>query len=283
MATGLSLSEPEKLQLRLYQTLAGPIPVLIAGNRQDFVSLLRALTKRNEPEPIPDSMGSCIISGYNNWHRVAKYKQKWQSDNPEHCSESEWSLEFQHLIPQKELYQDRLMLLSPGAYSNIPAHSLELTETEWLEISLKIRLEHEATHYITRRWFGSMQNNLYDELIADYRGIVAALGYYRADWFLYFLGLESFPNYRQGGRLENYRGNPPLSEGAFKILQELVKKAAENLEQFEREYCSLPRNFAEEVCLLLALTKLRLEELASPQAHFLLNKTSAEARSTHLA
>lgn len=74
-----------------------------------------------------------------------------------------------------------------------------------------------------------MRNNMRDELIADYQGIVAANGgRYRADWFLRFIGLEAFPEYRQGGRLQNYRGQPPLSDGAFKILQVLVKDAAEN-------------------------------------------------------
>ena len=84
----------------------------------------------------------------------------------------------------------------------------------------------------------SMRNNLLDELIADYRGIVASSGCYRADWFLRFLGLESFPHYREGGRLQNYRGQPTLSDGAFKILQALVKAAAENLQHFDAEYAS---------------------------------------------
>lgn len=108
-----------------------------------------------------------------------------------------------------------------------------------------------------------MGNNLLDELIADYQGIVAALGYFRADWFLHFVGLESFPNYRQGGRLENYRGNPPLSDQAFKILQNLVKTAAENLEQFHNKYFNSTPTKQESISLLMALTTLTLEELAS--------------------
>jgi len=108
-----------------------------------------------------------------------------------------------------------------------------------------------------------MGNNLLDELIADYQGIVAALGYFRADWFLHFVGLESFPNYRQGGRLENYRGNPPLSDQAFKILQNLVKIAAENLEQFHNKYFNSTPTKQESISSLMALTTLTLEELAS--------------------
>ena len=228
-ATGLVLNQPEKLQLFIHQSLAGAIPVLLAGNRENFVSLVQALTMRNEPLEVPASMGACIVSGFNNWDRIRQYRQKWAVRNPGNCDENSWKEEFQQLILQKQLYQDRFIILSDGFYSGVSAKDMGLEESEWQRLSLIIRLEHECTHYFTYRVFNSMRNNIFDELIADYRGIVAACGYYRADWFLRFLGLESFPNYREGGRLENYRGQPPLSDRAFKILQALVKAAAENL------------------------------------------------------
>ncbi len=108
-----------------------------------------------------------------------------------------------------------------------------------------------------------MRNNMIDELIADYRGIVAALGYYRSDWFLHFIGLESFPAYRKGGRLENYRGEPVLSDSAFKILQILVKKAAENLDRFDKQFCQMQRTPLQQVSAIVTLTALTLEELAN--------------------
>ena len=70
-------------------------------------------------------------------------------------------------------------------------------------------MEHECAHYLTKRVTGSMSNNLLDELLADYVGIVAAAGTYRGDWALEFLGLEDYPAYRNGARLQNYRGSPP--------------------------------------------------------------------------
>ncbi|WP_066384624.1 DUF7005 family protein [Anabaena sp. CA = ATCC 33047] len=269
-ASGLVLLQPEQLQLYVYPTLAGAIPVLVAGNRQDFISLVQALTKRNEPKSIPDSMGACIVEGYNNWHRVRQYQQRWLENNQNQEHPGNWADEFQRLIQRPELYRDRFILLSRGAYSNVNAIELGLDEQRWRELSLKIRLEHESTHYVTRRWFGSMRNNILDELIADYRGIVSANGNYRADWFLHFVGLEAFPTYRQGGRLENYRGEPPLSDGAFQVLQILVKNAAENLEEFEQRYCHSVRTSQEEMAMLIALSTLRLEELASKQGVSLL-------------
>jgi len=265
IATGLRLREPEKLQFKIYSTLAGEIPVIIAGNRPDFVSLIQALTKKNEPVAIPDSIGACMIGGYNNWDRINRYQNQWLANNLN--SLRDWQLEFKRLIPQKELYQDRFIILSPGFYSNVAPEDLGLTEKEWLEMSLSIRLEHEVTHYFTRRVFGSMRNNLLDELIADYQGIVKATGFYRSDWFLHFLGLENFPVYRQGGRLENYRGEPSLSQGAFKILQTLVKEASQNLQEFHQKfYTDHELNVANQVAVLMALTTLTLEELASKEA-----------------
>lgn len=271
-ATGLVLQQPEQLQLILHQSLAGVIPVLLTKNREDFVSLVQALTMRNEPLPVPASMGACMITGLNNWDRVHQYRQQWSVKNFGNCSESSWLEEFGRLIPQKQLYQDRLIILSDGFYSNVSASDIGLSEVKWRRISLNIRLEHECTHYFTHRLFGSMRNNLLDELIADYRGIVAAIGHYRADWFLHFLGLESFPDYREGGRLQNYRGQPPLSESAFKILQALVKSAAENLERFDAEHGGKLRTLNSQPIMLIALTYLTLEELADSQAHCYIQK-----------
>ncbi|MCF2147149.1 hypothetical protein IQ276_011960 [Desmonostoc muscorum LEGE 12446] len=270
-ATGLVLQQPEKLQLILHQSLAGIIPVLLPGNREDFLSLVQALTKRNEPQPVPNSMGACIISGFNNWDRIRQYRQKWEAENFAR-SEINWAKEFQRLIPQKQLYQDKFVILSDGAYSNVSASDMGLEESQWQQLSLTIRLEHECTHYFTRRLFNSMRNNILDELIADYRGIVAARGYYRADWCLRFLGLESFPDYREGGRLQNYQGNPPLSGGAFRTLQALVKAAAENLQRFHTEYAQKLTDTNIQPLMLMALTYLTLEELASKEANSLIQQ-----------
>lgn len=263
-ATGLELQEPEALQLFIHPTLAGEIPVLIAGCRTDFISLVQVLTKHNEPVNIPNSMGATAVAGFNNWERIRQYRQQWEVQQPELATEANWKAEFQSLIPQKHLYRDFFVILSQGNYSGVTATQLGLDKEEWLRLSLKIRLEHECCHYFTRRVFGSMRNNMLDELIADYQAIVAVNnGRYRADWFLLFVGLEAFPNYRLGGRLENYRGNPPLSDGAFAILQVLVKQAAENLEKFNANHITELIKSENQARLLTVLTSCTLEELAA--------------------
>lgn len=268
-ATGLRLKQPEKLGLKIYPSLAGAIPVILPGNREDFVTLVQALTKRNEPKPISPSMGACMVAGYNNWDRIRRYREGrkgWSTENQNNSEETAQKQDSVGLIPPKNLYQDRFIILSDGFYSNVAPENLGLTESEWRKLSLTIRLEHECTHYFTRRLFNSMQNNLLDELIADYRGIVAGIGHYRADWFLRFMGLESFPNYRKDGRLQNYRGQPLLSNSAFKILQALVVAAAKNLEEFDRKYVNKLKLSSNQPEMLIALTYLTLEELASDQA-----------------
>lgn len=263
-ATGLELEHPEAIELVLHASPAGRIPLLIARRRPEFAALIRALTRRNEPVPVPPSQGALMVSGYNNWGRIAELRRRWEAGAPAGA----WAEEFQRLQDRKELYQDRFILLSDGPYSAVPAAELGLDDEEWREISLAIRRDHECAHYFTRRLFGSMRNNALDELIADYAGMVGAIGRFRADWFLRFVGLEDFPRYRPGARLDLYRGDPPLSDGAFQMLQGLLVAAAGNLERFDGE----PRNPAETALRIAALASLRLDELASPQGPDLISQ-----------
>ncbi|MFL6236558.1 MAG: DUF7005 family protein [Thermoanaerobaculia bacterium] len=277
-ATGLAVERPEAIEVVLHESPAGRIPLLIARGRAEFAALIRALTRRNEPDPVPDAQGALMVSGYNNWSRVRELRRRWEALPASERGTATWSEEFQRLQPRRELYQDRFILLSDGPYSAVPAADLGLDDTEWREISLALRRDHECAHYLTRRLFGSMRNNLLDELIADYTGMVGATGRFRADWFLRFVGLEDFPRYRPGGRLDLYRGKPPLSDGAFQVLQALVKQAAENLERFDAGLPPGPRSPEETALLIAALASLRLEELAADAAEERLGQAFAELR-----
>ncbi|MFL6193868.1 MAG: DUF7005 family protein [Thermoanaerobaculia bacterium] len=248
-ATGLELERPEAVEVVLHTSPAGRIPLVIGRRRPEFVAVLRALTRKNEPAPVPDAQGALMVSGYNNWARIRALGG-----------------DFRSLQERKELYQDRFILLSNGPYSAVPAGELGLGEEEWREVSLVLRRDHECAHYLTRRLFGSMRNNLLDELIADYAGLVGATGRFRAGWFLRFVGLEDYPRYREGGRLDLYRGKPPLSDGAFRVLQSLVKAAAENLERFDAMDTPGPRDATGSAVRIAALASLRLEDLAAEGA-----------------
>jgi hypothetical protein len=203
------------IEVVIHDHPAGPVPAIITHDRADFVALVRAFTARNEPAAIPDSQGAAVVAGYNNWDRIRRAGGSWQG-------------------LEKSAYQDRFLLISDGPYSGVPAAQVELTDEDWRARSVALRLEHEAAHYFTRRVFQSMKNQVHDELIADWAGIRAAAGRYRADWFFQFVGLEAYPSYREGGRLQNYRSSPaPLSDGAFRVLQTLTHRAATTVERFE--------------------------------------------------
>jgi hypothetical protein len=265
-APGLVLESPEALRLSIESTIAGRIPVIVTGPRADFVALVRAMTERNEPAVVPTSMGACIVSGLNNWDRVAQYRAQWEAasgiEDADERAEA-WGSEFRAFASQKSRYQDRCIILSRGPYSAVSAQDAGLPDAEWLARSLVIRREHECTHYFTYRVFGVMRNNLLDELIADFVGIVRAFGTYRPELALRCLGLEAADRYRAGGRLENYRGTPPLSDAAFLVLQQLARRGVRNLDQVSRAHAAELSDLATLARLTCALFSLTLEELAS--------------------
>ncbi len=266
-ATGLDVLHPESMELEIHLSPAGRIPVLTIRERETFVRVLQALVKRNEPEPIPDAQGAVMVAGYNNWERIREHRRRWEALDPAERERQTWKEEFAHLVPQKELYQDRFLILSDGPYSAVPAHDLGLTDEAWRETSLAIRREHECAHYFTRRLFGSMENHLLDEVLADWAGMTGATGTYRADWFLRFLGVEpgAPPTLRPGGRLEIYRGDPPLPDAAFTELMALAVRVARNLERLEQED-PVGASPAARGRRLAALASLRLDELAAAGA-----------------
>jgi hypothetical protein len=261
---GLELEQPAKLRVLIHPTPAGRVPIIVAGTRRDFELLLLALTRRNEPGDVPASMGACIVSGYNNWDRIRELRRQWEETPAAERACADWDARFGEIASHRDLYQDRFILLSTGPYSGVAASQLGLPEDDWIGRSLTIRLEHECTHYFTRHNLGSMRNALADELIADYMGIVAAEGRYRADWFLRFVGLEG-SIYRPGGRLENYRGDPSLSAGAFGALQVAVRRAAQNLETFDERRRREGRGWtdAEKARTIIALARPGLEGLVA--------------------
>jgi anti-sigma regulatory factor (Ser/Thr protein kinase) len=252
---GPAFANPSAVTLTLHPTLTGRLPVLVAGERADFETLVRVFSARSEPVPVPPSMGACLVKGFNNWDRVERFRRSWEGENPA----GDWAGEgFPALLAEKALYEDRFMILSAGPYSGVPASAAGFAPAEWASLSISIRRDHECTHYATLRAAGATRVNLLDEVVADYVGLVRTFGRFREDLAQLFLGLERFPAYREGARLENYRGTPPLSDGAFSILKTVCHDALLGLEAFD---AGLPEGARSErgllrVALALAATPL---------------------------
>ena len=261
-ACGLEIKFPEALELYLYQTLAGKIPIIFTPNREDFVTLLRALTGRNEPIAIPNAMGASIVKGYNNWSRIWAYKKQWQKSNKNN-SEEDWKIEFKSIVPKKSLYQDKFIILSDNYYSDLSPKKIGIPKEKWQEMSLEIRKAHEGTHYFTERILGSARNNLLDELIADYMGILAATGTYVSDHFVLFMGLEDFPNINSNGRFQVYVDNGSISKEGTLKLAALVISASKHLEKIHSHYWSEVHGKRDNIRKIMTLTRLTLPQLAS--------------------
>lgn len=267
---------PEGLRIFLHPTPAGRVPAVVAEERVDFETLVQAITRRNEPDPVPPSMGACMVTGFNNWDRVAAHRDAFAREHPEDWDGEGWRAAFRSLKLDKELYQDRFLLLSAGPYSGVAAEEVELDPDAWSAASVQLRLEHECTHYFTARVFGSARKSALDELVADYMGLLQARGRFRLEHFLRFMGLEG-PAYREGGRLQNYRG--PLGETAFAVLARVVRRAAASLARWDPAPALGVLGPVEKARLILGLTRLGLEGLAHPAADRLLPAAMQEARS----
>ncbi len=230
---------------------------------ESFDEMYRSRPVRRRPAPpavVPDSMGACMVSGLNNWDRVADLRRAFELRQPG-SDEAEWQLQFATIVPRRKLYQDRVLVLSDGDYSGVTAAAMGMSGERWRGTSLAIRRDHECAHYVIWRVHSTMRNNAIDEILADYAGIVAGAGRFRADWLLRFLGLESYPAFRPGGRLANYLGDPQLSDAAFVVLQRLVHAVAQCLERADQ--IAFAGAAADRTPMILAITRFTLEELAA--------------------
>lgn len=258
LLNSLKLNDSKGVKFQINECITGKIPVITISNQDDFVKIIQSLLHKNNPVEIPVSMGAALINGINNWERINVLKNNWLSKDPL----GNWNQEFSNIIPNKSLYKDKLIILSTKPYSNVSAKQLGLTEDVWISHSISIRKEHEFTHLYTLKRYGLASNNLHDELIADYIGIIKTIRYYDKTWMLNFMGLEEYPKYRRGARLENYVQENRLSQQDFKQLIKIIKNAIETIAIFDKKLGKLI-SVKDEKCRVEALCETGLTVLAS--------------------
>lgn len=262
----IKLEDTKNISLELHESIAGKIPVLTIPNNEDFVKILQSIIHKNNPLPIPASMGAVLLNGLNNSKRFNIIKKNWLQNNPF----GDWNTEFSNnIILKKSLYKDKLIILSTKPYSNVTASQLGLEEDLWISYSISIRKEHEFTHLYTLKKYGQATNNLHDELIADYIGIVKTIWNYNKVWMLTFMGLENYPHYREGARLENYVKESKLSPDDFKQLITIIKNAIENIAIFDKAVGKV-KSIKDQTCRIDALCEISLIDLASANGAALL-------------
>ena len=130
---------------------------------------------------------------------------------------------------------------------------------------MSIRREHELFHYFTYRRFGRIRTHVLDELLADFVGLLRTDGRYDARLALRFLGLDRWPEWRAGGRVENYvRGKLP--DEVLPAIGTLAMRAAGQLEIVSRACAASVGTIDGLVRVLSALCGLSLDELAASSA-----------------
>lgn len=193
----------DKDKMTVENTPAGKVEALYFYERQDFENAVIALAYRLESRPIPPSTGAMFLNG---------------------------------LVDYKEMCKKKIILLSRGGYSAIPASDVGMSDEEWFEKSLLIRKHHELAHFIQRSLFPENTNILKDEIKADMAGLIGAFGYYDSYLAHLFLGIEG-DEYRKGGRLENYKAENEdinqLAASAKAYIQKIEKLTVNETDPFE--------------------------------------------------
>ncbi|MDR0739071.1 MAG: hypothetical protein LBF33_02855 [Oscillospiraceae bacterium] len=152
------LKNPSDTKIEIYNSIAGPIPIIYTSCVEDFEELVIKLIHKGKPFPGIEKTGAAFAHG-----KVVRF-----------------------------------IILSNKPYSNIPASKLALDDEKWKEMSMIIRRDHECAHYFTKRFLNNSSMNIHDELMADFAGIYSADGTYHSRWFLVGMGLDEYPKVKEG-------------------------------------------------------------------------------------
>lgn len=183
----VAFNSPDSIGIKMYMSFAGKIPIIYVRDTADFEQLVTNVGYKGERPEGLEKTGAMFLSGKTT----------------------------------------RFIILSAKPYSNVPAAELGLDdEKDWAEKSLILRRGHECTHYFTKQTYGITNNILHDEVMADFIGMYEAFGFYKAEWFLRFMGIIE----GSGGRLTFYTKD--LSPKVRDAVSELLTVAAYRLEEW---------------------------------------------------
>lgn len=178
-------------------TPAGAVEIVFLKNREDFECFYQIMAEKCEPVPVLRSVGASYIGGINDWSRIHSHMEEYEKNGGRDGDE-----EFRRFTADKSNYKTSIILLSDGFYSNISYEDTPYGREDWLRISLDIRKYHELTHFVCRHFFPGNIEPIWDELLADFYGLLCATGGYDKELALIFLGIQN--GKYTSGRLERY-------------------------------------------------------------------------------
>lgn len=176
-------------------TPAGPVEALFLRQRADFECFIRCTVRRGEPQPIAPSIGASTIQGLPDWSKIRDEALRAV------MAGEDVSAALKAFIAEKR-HLTTLVLVSWGPYSALSFERTPFAHDEWLDVSLKIRTFHELAHVVCRRLLPSLRHAVYDEVCADFNGLLRATGTYDDSLAADLLGVSE-QGY-VGGRLEEY-------------------------------------------------------------------------------
>lgn len=236
------------------ETPAGTAQVITLHNRHDFEVLVRCMmaAKNGPRDIIPATMGASTIVAFN-WPKINAHKAAFfEEQQAAGVAFPDWSAEFKRFTSVKANYQDLLIVLSRGPYSNVTAAQVSecmkaagrsaVSEDEWTEMSAGIRKYHELTHFVCRNLYPDKIDEVWDELVADAAGIYGAAGEYLPELEELFLGISD--GRYTGGRLENY-----TPEGTD--MDRLASEIHSILEVFDKSVSSAPHRGIVDIMIML--------------------------------
>ena len=215
-------------------TPAGKVRVLTLYDRSDFETFLQIMAEACRKTAIPATQGAVILDGVINHRRIEQHKEAFyraaqEAGMPE-PSWFQWEIEKARFMQDKANYTDALIVLSVGPYSAVPARRAGFEESEWLTLSHTIREYHECTHFVCRRLWPDKKDAIWDEIVADAVGLLAALGKYDMRLAKLALGIED--GRYVGGRLENYV--PEQIADKTKYIEGILRKVLAVMEAAQR-------------------------------------------------
>lgn len=182
--------------LRAYDTPAGSVDVAFLALREDFERTLQCLVFRCRPRAIPKTTGAMTISGLADWSKITAERERATAAG------KPWPEAFAAFAADPANYRTTLVVVSEGPYSAVDASLTPFGADEWVGVSRQIRIFHELAHVVCLRLMPDDRLAVYDELTADFCGLVHATGAYDAALAATFLGVDEHGY--TGGRLENY-------------------------------------------------------------------------------
>lgn len=222
----------EEDSLTTVETPVGKVETVFLRNREDFECFYQIMAGKCEPVPVLRSVGASYIGGINDWSKIRAHMDEYERNGGTDTDD-----EFRRFTSDKNNYKTSIILLSDGFYSDISCENTPFCRDEWLRISFEIRKYHELTHFVCRRLFPEKIVPVWDELLADFYGLLCATGAYDRNLALSFLGINE-GKYTQG-RLEQYaegRINDTLVGEIVELTGTLEELAPENFSRDEDDF-----------------------------------------------